>query len=399
MNNQKPDFGVLNGVKVVFAAQSVAVPTACCLLADWGADVTWIENIKAPDVARAGTKMSAEMNRRNMKNIPLDIPSAEGRKILMKLLKDTDILMESSRGGQWSGWGLTDEVLWEANPKLVIVHVSGFGQYGDPAYVNRASYDPVGQAIGGMMYANTPASGKPVALEKGVADIYTCMYATSGALAAYSHALRTGQGESIDVSQYESVMRSMDNIIPETWNKKRPFVPGNLTGGAAGYSSYLCKDGNYIYMLLISPMVLKVALPIFGLEVGTEEFPAGMPVYRKTTPGGQKLEAAIEEYCAAHTAAEVEQVLVEKGIPASCILTFDQMLEHPHFKAREDIIRWETASGEEIYGYAVMPKMKNNPGQVWRPCPDYGQDTKAILQEIGYSEEEIAALYENNVVR
>ena len=87
MNAQKPDFGVLNGVKVVFAAQSVAVPTACCLLADWGADVTWIENIKAPDVARAGTKMSAEMNRRNMKNIPLDIPSAEGRKVLMKLLK------------------------------------------------------------------------------------------------------------------------------------------------------------------------------------------------------------------------------------------------------------------------------------------------------------------------
>lgn len=400
MSIQKPNFGVLNGVKVVFAAQSVAVPTACCLLADWGADVTWIENVKAPDVARAGTKMSAEMNRRNMKNIPLDVPSEEGRKIFLKMLEDTDIFFESSRGGQWAGWGLTDDVLWEANPKLVIVHVSGFGQYGDPDFVKRASYDPIGQAVGGMMYTNTPSGGgKPVALEKAVADIYTCMYALSGGLAAYTNALRNGKGESIDVSQYESVLRSMDNIIPETWNKKRPFVPGNLTGGAAGYASYLCKDGNYVYMLLLNPMVLKKALPIFGLEYGTDEFPAGMPVYRKTTPGGQKLEKAIEDYCLEHTAQEVEAVLVEKGIPASCILTFDQMLEHPHFKAREDVIKWETSKGEEIYGYAVIPKMKNNPGQVWRPCPDYGQDTTAILEEMGYNEEEIKKLYESGVIR
>lgn len=400
MSIHKPNFGVLNDLKVVFAAQSVAVPTACCLLADWGADVTWIENIKAPDVARSGTKMSAEMNRRNMKNIPLDIPSEEGRVILKKMLADTDIFFESSRGGQWSGWGLTDEVLWEANPRLVIVHVSGFGQDGDPEYVKRASYDPVGQAVGGMMYTNTPSGGgKPVALEKAVADIYTCMYAISGGLAAYVHALKTGQGESVDVSQYESVMRSMDNIIPETWNRKRPFVPGNLTGGAAGYSSYLCKDGNYVYMLLIGPMVLKKALPIFGLEVGSEDFPERQGVYRVTTPGGVKLEKAIQDYCMEHTAAEVEKVLVDKGIPASCILTFEQMLEHPHFKAREDIIKWETNSGEEIYGYAVIPKMKNNPGQVWRACPDYGQDTNAIMESIGYTPDEIKGLYEKGIIR
>ena len=148
-----PKFGNLHGLKVINAASVIAGPFVCGLFAEQGADVIELESVKAPDMYRMyGDAWSAE--RRNQRMMTLNIPSDEGKEVLFRLIKDADVLVESSKGGTWKKWGLTDEVLWEHNPALVILHISGFGQTGDPDYVKKASFDPIGQAFSGYASLN-----------------------------------------------------------------------------------------------------------------------------------------------------------------------------------------------------------------------------------------------------
>ena len=142
-HSEMPVFGNMQGVRVVGTGTSIAGPVACSLFAEQGADVIQIESTKAKDMVRSiGDIWSAE--HRNNRTIALNIRSQEGEEVLRRLLKETDILIEGSKGGTWDRWGLSDEVLWEIKPDLVIVHISGYGQTGDPEYVNRGSYDPIG---------------------------------------------------------------------------------------------------------------------------------------------------------------------------------------------------------------------------------------------------------------
>ncbi|MEG0682479.1 MAG: CoA transferase, partial [Raoultibacter sp.] len=123
IETNKPSFGVLDGVKVVYSAVELAAPKAADLMADWGADVTWLENTGAGDTIR-DTAYIKQAERRNQRSVALNYFSDEGKEILFKMIEDADIFMEASKGGTYARHGVTDEALWERNPKLVIVHVS-----------------------------------------------------------------------------------------------------------------------------------------------------------------------------------------------------------------------------------------------------------------------------------
>ena len=153
MPTEKPSFGTLDGVKVVYAAVELACPKACDLMADWGADVTWLENTGAGDTIR-DTAYIKQAERRNQRSVALNYFSEEGKEVFFKMIKDADIFLEASKGGTWARKGITDEVLWAINPKLVIVHISGFGQEGDPKMVKRAAYDLTVMAYSGLIMQN-----------------------------------------------------------------------------------------------------------------------------------------------------------------------------------------------------------------------------------------------------
>lgn len=150
-NMNKPDFGVLDGLKVVHSATNMAGPMGATMLADHGADLIWLENPRIPDTSRSGIPLTVEIERRNCRTLALDIPSPQGREIFKKILEDADIYIEGWKPGTLAKWGLSDDVLWSWNPKLVIVHVSGYGQSGDPEYYTRGGYDAIGQAASGFM--------------------------------------------------------------------------------------------------------------------------------------------------------------------------------------------------------------------------------------------------------
>jgi len=151
-----PGNGPLAGVKVLSTGSVVASPYSSMLFAEAGATVIHAESTSVPDTCRA-IKYAWNQEHRNELGLALNIPTPEGQEVFLKLIKWADIWFESSKGGTYEKWGLSDDVLHEVNPKLVIVHVCGFGQEGDPVYVSRASYDAIGQAFGGYMYINGTA--------------------------------------------------------------------------------------------------------------------------------------------------------------------------------------------------------------------------------------------------
>ena len=399
-----PQVGTLDGVRVVFAAPSIAGPFFGAMCADHGADVIWIEQASQPALDRSGIIGFLDADRKNMRNLALDIPSPDGRKIFLKLMKDTDIFLESSKGGTYEKWGLTDEILWEVNPRLVIIHVSGFGLTGDPNYIHRAAYDPIAQAFGGMMYTNT-RGGPPLPASPVIADYYTGLFAFGSGLAAYIKALKTGKGDSVEVSQYEAVVRCMNYGFAD-WNipiddpnaDKLRYKVGNYNNKTAGYNTYQCADGNYIFIMIIGKSVMQKAFPLLGLEYGSESTPEKV-IYREYEAEGKILNDAIIKYCSSRTAEEVETVFSSFGIPAMRTLTFDDQLTHPHYVARETFTTvYNSEKGKDVIIPNIFPRMKNNPARIWRGAPSWGDDTTDILEDLGYSSKDIEHLAEIRVV-
>ena len=388
--NNIPAFGPLQGVRVVHLTQSIAGPYCACRMADFGADVIWVENPKGMDIFRPG-KWGAEHERRNMRSLCLDTPSEEGKKIFFELLKTTDVVIDSFRGGQMAKWGITDEVMHEINPKLIIAHISGFGQYGDPDYWQLASYDPIAQAFACYMIMNGFADRKPVPAFPNIADYYTALYTAYAICAALVRRQKSGEGEVIDSAQYEVMISLQGGQLGTFLNTGvLPKREGTHSTTAAAYGVYTCKDGADVYVLVAGAGVIKKALAAFGLEYGSAEFPAGMPIVFMGTPGEKLIEEKLQAFCDAHTALEVETEFAKIGIPCGRIFTYPDTLDNSHYKAREVYIEWENTQGEKIKGVNVFPKFKNNPGKVWRGLMTIGEDTPDILAELGYTEEQIA---------
>ena len=213
-----PEFGLLSDIKCVNAALSTQVP-AGAPMAEWGADVIWLESPKGIDVLRrAAWPLKAK---KNMRTLCMNIPKC---KDISLSLSPTPTFSSKLRGGTYDKWGLTDEVMWEVNPKLVIVHISGFGESGLPEYVAKGSYDPIAQAFGGMMQLNGMPGDPPMPSMMSVADYYTGYMALSSSLAAVLKARRTGKGESIDIAQYEACFRSQTQRPIDWFVDRKPFV-------------------------------------------------------------------------------------------------------------------------------------------------------------------------------
>ena len=395
-----PNFGPLNGVRVVHCSQSLAGPYAAARMAALGAAVSWVESAVGQDVSRIAPGMAAQLDRRNMRTIKLNVNTPAGKEVLLRLVREADIFLEASKPGQYKKWGLTDEVLWGENPQLVITHISGFGQWGDPDYVRRASYDPIAQAFSGVMYMNGLPGRRSAPAEVSISDYYTGYMAAFASLAAYISAARTGKGDSIDVSQYESTLRCEAGWPLDIWNDSgRPFVQGKGNNGNVGFNSYMCSDGREVYMVIIGPALLKRLMALLDLPYNEGVFAGCINNVKEGTPAGEVLEKAIVDFCASRTSAEAEKAFAEAGLPCSRILSHMEMLDHPHYVARESLTRWQRVDGGELTGQNVTPKLKRNPGRIWRGCPLPGMDNEDILGELGYTRADIEAMYAEGVIK
>lgn len=394
-----PAFGNLQGLKVVYSAVEIAGPVAAEIMAEWGADVTWIENTFTGDSMRDTTYVK-ELERRNQRSLSLNIFSDEGKEVFFKLIKDADIFIESSKGPAFAKRGITDELMWEHNPSLVIVHISGYGHYGVEERVNRAAYDQTAQAFSGYLSQNGTEE-QPMIASPYTGDYFTSLMVVSSSLAALHKAKKTGIGESIDVAMYEVLLRMGAYYMMDYLNAgiKYPRA-GARHQNLCGIGVYKCKDG-FLSLCLYGAKQNQAILERIGLGYlwGTEEYPEGTSALWLDGPKAELIEQKLEEYLLTQPVDDVEKDFSECKIAANKVMTFDEIVQHPHFLAREAFIEWETIEGEKVKGPNIFPKFKNNPGQVWRPMPTLGMDTENILSNLGYSNEQIQELSEKGIIK
>lgn len=305
----------------------------------------------------------------NMRDITLDVTKPKGREAFLRLMKETDIFIESSKGGQWAGWGLSDEFLWKVNPKLVIAHISGYGQTGLKEYISRAAYDPIAQAFGGLVYANGDDTMPYFPIADNVIDYYTALFTSTSCLSAYINALRTGKGESLDIAQYECGLRTLCQYLLQD------IVEGNPEKRSMWIAAFLCSGiGDYGFF--------------------------------RHTENGKKVEAALQTFCKEHSASEVEKILNDNKIPCSQVLTYQDMLTNPQYLARESLTvnpstRWEDPKNPgqplPVTMPNIVPRAKNNPLSIWRTGVDFGYDTADVLADLGYSEAEIKGFFDKGI--
>lgn len=391
--------GPLTGVKVVLSGIEYAGPWAAQKMAEWGADVVWIENTKGGDTLRL--QPTKDNDARNRRSISMDVFSEEGKQVLYKLVENADIFLESSKGGTYERKGITDAALWEHKKDLVIVHVSGFGLTGDASYIPRPSFDGATQAFTGFLSQNGFADRPPVAAFPFVGDYLTAFTALSSALAALLKARATGIGESIDVAMCDSVMSIMSYNVVEYLNDGKTYDrSGNYSAPYIGWGVYQCSKGD-IYMGLMGGKQVAWVLEQIGMShlIGTKDYPEGVPYLFDYMEHAEEIQQALVEWFKKYTSDEAEAMLNEQRIAVSKVNYIADLPTNPHVVARGMLTEWKKEDGTTTKGIAIAPRFTNSPTAIWRSLPKLGEDTRDILEEAGCSDEEIARLAEDGTIK
>ena len=404
-------FGSLQGVRILSSGSLIAQPYAAALAAEMGAEVIQVERPGEGDAAwrhlgrqlptTDGTGKAATtwiQERRNEFYITLDFGKPEGREVFLKLIKVCDIWMESSKPGSYAKWGLTDEVVLQANPKIVIAHVSGYGQTGHPDYLGRASYDMIGQAFGGLMYqTGFPDPEPPVRANPWTADYITALFCLWSSLAGYIYAQRTGKGQSIDVSQFESIHHLLSGTMVEYFADG--FIRGRSGNKATAfqpYDAFQARDG-WVVIGAVGSAVFSRVCPVLGLDPHEEKWKIACTEVNSIE--GIEFDAILRGWVAERTVAEVVETLNAAQVACCPIMNSKDMAEDPHYQARGVHIEWEDGQVGKVKGTGVTPHFSLTPGKIWRGSVPVGHDNEAVYTRFaGLSREEVARLKEKGVI-
>lgn len=393
----------LDDLRVVELGTLLAGPFSGRLLGDFGAEVIKVEPPGKPDPMRNwgqqkdGHGLWWPIQSRNKKSITLNLREKEGQEVLKDLVKKTDILIENFRPGTMEKWNLSYEELSAINPRLIMVRTSGFGQSGP--YSKRAGFGSVGEAMGGLRYVTGFPDRPPTRIGISIGDTLAALFATIGCLTALHERERSGRGQVVDTAIYEAVFSVMESIIPDYLLKGyiRERM-GNTLPGVAPSNIYMTKDGTYIVIGANADGVFKRLCEAMSKpEMAEDERYATHEARAKNM---EELDQKIEEWTKTLPAKECLEILEEKGVPSGLIYSAKEMVEDPHFKAREMIIRKEHPVLGEFPMPGVVPKLSRTPGRVkYTGAEKVGKHNEEIYRGLlGYDEARIEALQNMNII-
>ena len=406
---QSQQFGPLQGIRIISSGTIIAQPFAAAMAAEMGAEVVQIERpgvgdiwrslefpIKAPDDSNVAAGWVQD--RRNTHYVTLDLGSPEGKDLFLRMISDADIWMESSIPGAYPAWGLDDETVLEANPRLVIAHVSGYGQDGDPDYLHRASYDFIGQAFGGMMHLTGFAEPEPpVRAAPWIGDRITSLFCLWSCLAGYIHAQRTGEGQVIDLSQFEAVHHILAGTTVAYYElgleRERS---GNKAGMFQPYDVFKASDG-WVIVAAVGSVFDRVC-QVLGLDPAEERWANARTDLDSIE--GIEFDAILRGWVEERTVAEVVETMNAAQVASCRIMTPRDIAEDPHYQKRQVHIEWEDGNlGRKVKGNGITPKFSRTPGKVWRGSVPLGYDNELIYSHLmGLSAQELAQLQERGVI-
>ena len=396
-----PAAGPLTGLKVLELGQLIAGPFAAKTLADFGADIVKIETPGAGDPLRKwrllkdGTSVWWQVQSRNKRSVALDLKSPEAQAIVRQLALDADVLIENFRPGAMEGWGLGPDELLALNPRLIMLRISGYGQTGP--YRDKPGFGVVAEAMSGLRHLTAEPGRVPVRVGVSIGDTLAALHGVIGILLAMQERQRSGKGQVIDVALYEAVFNCMESLLPEysAFGAVRGAA-GSALPGIAPSNAYLCKDGGYALVAGNGDSIFKRLMATIGRnDLGSD--PALADNAGRVARVAE-IDAAIGEWTLGLTVDEVLAALDKVSVPAGRIYTVADIAADPHYQARGmlDEVRMDDGSLLAVPG--IVPKLSRTPGGHRRNAPQVGQDTDAVLHEIGLSAEQIQALKDKGIV-
>ncbi len=393
----------LEKIKVLEIGTLIAAPFATRILAEFGAEVIKIEPIGKGDPLRKwrklhhGTSLWWYLQSRNKKSLALNLKSPEAIALIKKMIVDTDILVENMRPGALEKLGLDWETLKLINPKLTFVRISGYGQSGP--YKDKPGFGAIGEAMGGIRYTTGSQDSAPARVGVSLGDSLASLHAVIGALMSIVNIkTNNGNGQIVDVSLAESVFNIMESVVPEY--DLHGFIrerSGGSLPGIAPSNTYRTKDNAFVVIAGNSDPIFKRLMHVIG-----REDLANRPEFEHNDGRAQQsdlLDAAIESWSRQHSIDEVLQQLEKAEVPSGRIYSVADMVNDPHFNARDMLLSTELPDGQVVKMPGIVPKLSETPGQVkWRG-PELGEHTESVLKQYGYQAEEIESLRVSGVVQ
>lgn len=392
----------LKGIRIVELGHVIAGPLAATLLADFGADVTKIENPRGGDMMRAlgpkavddGQGVWWKTLARNKRILALDWKLSEGRNILRKLVENSDILVENFRPGVLERAGIGPDVLHEWNPSLIILRISGYGQ--DGPMVKTPAFGRAAEAMSGLAHLTGYPDGPPMHPGFPAADSTTGLMGALGIMMAL-HARQTGaaNGQVIDLAVFEGLMRLIDYHVPAVTGAelspirnglRQPmdFAPGGM---------FRTRDGVWV---TVSAGSAETARRLLRAAAGDEfaDDPRFATMAGISANMGEVFDA-LQTFIGARDFEEVQEEFEKNDAVAAKVLSVEDILAHPQIAHRGDIV---DIANEQTKVVAPVPKLSKTPGKVrWLGRPE-GADSLEVLHELGLTAKDIDALVASGVV-
>lgn len=395
--------GPLKGIRVADLSRFVAGPYCGMLLADMGAEVIKVEKPEGEETRsippffndiEGDSHYTAALNR-NKRAITLNFREVGAKNVLTKLFKWADVIIENFRPGTLEKMGFSPELIQEINPEVILARCSGFGQTGP--YKHRPGFDAIAQAMGGIMSVTGREEDPPLLAGTYVIDYVTGMHATIGILSALHEREKTGKGQTVDVSLYESAVSMLVSMIPtydqtETIHKR----VGNGDRYAAPANAFETKDG-WVYLLASTQNLWERLCKLMGREDLLKNDQLNSVPRRLKQK--EDVNAIVQEWTMNFERDELVNLLDQKGIPCAPIQNISDIMQDEHLKAREQIVKVNHPKVGEVALSGITIKLSESPGEIRYGVPIIGQHNEDIyLKELGFHKEEYEELKTKGVI-
>jgi len=373
--------GPLAGLRCLELGQLIAGPFAARTLADFGADVIKIEPPAGGDPLRQwrllkdGTSVWWQVQSRNKRSVALDLREAEAQATVRALALEADVLVENFRPGALESWGLAPADLLAANPRLIVLRISGYGQTGP--YLDKPGFGVVAEAMGGLRHLSGEPGRTPVRVGVSIGDTLAALHGVIGILMALQERQKSGLGQIIDVALYEAVFNCMESLLPEYSAFGAVRGPaGSALPGIAPSNAYACRDG-YALIAGNGDSIFKRLMSTIGRDDLANDETLSHNAGRVARV--DQIDAAIGDWAAPRSVDEVLAALDLAGVPAGRIYTVADIAADPHYAARGMLQEVTMGDGSRLLVPGIVPKLSRTPGGHRRNAPSLGQDTDAVL--------------------
>jgi succinyl-CoA:(S)-malate CoA-transferase subunit B len=380
--------GALDGLRVLDLATFIAGPFCGGLLAEYGADVVKVEQPGVGDSLRElgpkaqGRGLFWALEARGRRSITLNLREPRGQELALKLIAQSDIVIENFRPGTLERWSLGYEQMRAVNPGVILVRVSAYGQTGP--YAGRPGFGRIAQAFGGLTYLAGHPDRPPVNPGSStLADYAAGLFSTTAALAALDHRRRTGQGQQIDVSLYESIFRLCDILALEYDTLGVVRERNGSQAHAAPHNHYPTGDGKYIAIACTNDRIYRRLNGVMG-EAGFGDDPS-LATMGQRSARRHEVDARVSAWTGRHTLAELRELLDAAEVPNSPISSIADIVEEPHIRARGTLMSVDDPEIGPVQMPAPVPRFSETPAGVRGPAPLLGEHNAEVYGELGLS--------------